>query len=70
MKQEVTLTSGGSLQATKAHRAHAADFACNVHLHTDKGIRRTEEKPQILWCRLSALNTIKEAIGLTITYKS
>lgn len=58
----------GVCEELRQHRADEADFAYNVHLHTDRGVKRTWEKPRILWCSLSALNTVKKATCVTINF--
>lgn len=58
----------GVCEELRQHGADAVGFACNGHLHTHRGVRRTWENPQILQWRLSALNTVKQAIGLTTAF--
>lgn len=58
----------GVCEELRQHGSDAVGFACNGHLHTHRGVRRTWENPQILQWRLSALNTVKQAIGLTTAF--
>lgn len=56
----------GVCEEPRQRGAGAAGFASNGCSRTHGGVRRTWENPQVLQRRLSALNTVKQAIGLTM----